>query len=370
MLFSLNGSSLSLSPLLLRLPPLHEQTMASQLHLPSSLLLVMVLLLQTSTAQDITFQFKFDPTLERLGNLGTPDPMPSGHAGQNPAFRAMSVHYIELAPTQYTQLGKGQVIYHAPETTAGGAQAIDAAKGIYAGAAKIFFRYPLRNITAGTYEWLRVSVAYQNYDVDYNLLNVTYLGHTFNITAVTGHLASYVGFNTYITKATPDTLSVNVNSNELQGFFAFELGLSGLYASFNKVITGASPAGATTVVNPIASTSPIPAGSCVVTGQFSPALVISADDVSGAARQDINVILAFSTNNSFEWVDTNGNSEWDIDPVNGPEVVVDMGLRGLFPQYTRSAHQYSSSSTAGALLGGTLYLLATLFGVLFFGIVL
>jgi hypothetical protein len=40
--------------------------------------------------------------------------------------------------------------------------------------------------------------------------------------------------------------------------------------------------------------------------------------------------LSFSVNQSFEWMDVNGNGEWDFD-VSGQivESVVDMGLRGL-----------------------------------------
>jgi hypothetical protein len=40
--------------------------------------------------------------------------------------------------------------------------------------------------------------------------------------------------------------------------------------------------------------------------------------------------MSLSTNNSFEWNDSNGNGKWDVDP-GSFENVVDMGLRGLIP---------------------------------------
>src|SRR3954466_3452707 len=80
---------------------------------------------ETPVAPKLIFKFKFDPGQERLGNLGTPTPLPAGHAGQSPTFNAMSAHYIELAPGPLTLLGQGTVIYKAAETTVGGEKAID-----------------------------------------------------------------------------------------------------------------------------------------------------------------------------------------------------------------------------------------------------
>jgi len=49
-----------------------------------------------------------------------------------------------------------------------------------------------------------------------------------------------------------------------------------------------------TVVNPINSTSSVPAGSCVVTGQLATPIVITGNETSGKS-----IMLAFSINNSF-----------------------------------------------------------------------
>jgi hypothetical protein len=79
------------------------------------------------------------------------------------------------------------------------------------------------------------------------------------------------------------------------------------------------------VPNPIFATSPIPQGSCVVTGAFTQPLVITGNET-----QDIVVTLSLSTNNSFEWVDSTPDGKWQPE-VN--EQVVDMGLRGLIPSW-------------------------------------
>jgi hypothetical protein len=247
----------------------------------------------------------------RLGNLGLPSTIPAGNAGQSPRFNKISSHYLELAPNMFTQLGQGAIIYHAPETTAGGANAIDFSKSIVVTPGQDFLSIPLSQVAHGTYEWVRASLSYQNYDIDF-LFN--------NLYPMSGTVASFVGFNTYLTSYTIKTLKDSVFGNRLQGYWSFET--NGLKTN------GQSPANATTVPNPLASTSPIPAGSCVVTGQFSTPLVITGNET-----KDIIVTLSLSVNKSFEWVDTNGNGQWDVAP-GAAEQVVDMGLRGLIPSHT------------------------------------
>lgn len=95
-------------------------------------------------------------------------------------------------------------------------------------------------------------------------------------------------------------------------------------------MNGEAPAGATTVVNPLASSSPVPPGSCVVTGQFDEPLVVTGDE-----KDDVTVTLSFWVNNSFEWIDNNGNGKLDLyaDGVTPSDQIVDMGLRGLIPTW-------------------------------------
>ncbi len=256
-------------------------------------------------------KLKVDSTQVRLGNTGLPAPMPTGHAGQNPRFNKIAAHYMELDPTAYTPLGGGVVLYHADETTTGGATAIDFSKSKVVNSGDIFLQIPLKQIAHGSYEWVRLSLSYQNYDVTFYYNNNPY----------TGTVASFVGYNTYITNYVVKSQTDTVNENKLQGYWAFE--------SLGNLTSGQAPAGATTVPNPIFATSPIPQGSCVVTGQFSSPLVID-----GTETKDIVATMSLSINNSFEWIDTNGNGHWDAS-LGGVESVVDMGLRGLMPSYQR-----------------------------------
>lgn len=276
---------------------------------------------------NLQFKFKLDPTQERLNNFGLPSEIPAGNAAQIPGFREMSVHYIELAPAALTPLGAGAIVYHAAETTAGGETAVDFEKAAKGPAGEIIARLSLKDVAPGTYEWVRASVTYQKYDINFNLNNVPFIGSLPN---QSGTVASFVGFNTYITSVTPREKSLPVNDDKKQGFWVFETNLAPPYDIYNKLYSGEAPAGSTTVVNPLFATSPIPAGSCVVTGKFDRPLVISGNET-----EDITVTLSFSINNSFEWKDTNGNGKLDIyaDGVTPAEQIVDMGLRGLIPHW-------------------------------------
>jgi hypothetical protein len=248
-------------------------------------------------------KFKFDSTQVRLGNFGQPVSVPSGNAAQSPVFHKISAHYVELAPTMYTQLGTGEIVYHGPETSIGGSTAVDFNQALVVGEGETFLSIPLKDIAPGTYQWLRVSLTYQNFDIKYRASG-------FNLT---GRLGSFVGFITYITNYMLNAQSVTVNSNKSQGYWGFE--------TVGQVFQGQAPA--TTVPNPLSATSPVPPGSCVVTGQFSPSFTITGNET-----RHIVLTISLSTNNSFEWEDINGNNVYE--PSDG-ENVVDMGLRGLIP---------------------------------------
>lgn len=256
-------------------------------------------------------KFQFDENQARLNNLGQPSAVPAGNAAQSPIFNTISAHYIELAPNALTQIGQGAIIYHAPETNLGGANAIDFDQSKIVAAGETFLRIPLREIAAGSYEWMRVSLSYQNYQINVRSAGVDYAGT----------LASFVGFNTYISDFNIGNNIFPVNGNRAQGYWAFGLNDQPYSTS------GQAPAGATTVPNPIASTSPIPQGSCVVTGRFANNLVINGNETN-----DIVVTLSLSINNSFEWHEVTADGKYE--PAIG-ENVVDMGLRGLIPSYVR-----------------------------------
>lgn len=256
-----------------------------------------------SNGPQLIIKLRFDSTQTRLDNFGQPTTIPSGNSAQSPIFHGMSAHYIELAQNQYTQLGGGDAIYKGAETTSGGSNAVDFNKAIVKGNNEVFTTIPLSEITPNTYKWLRVSLTYQNFDIKYRYNNFD----------LSGRLASFVGFNSYITSYTIDNENVNVNANKPQGYWAFE--------TVGQVYQGQAPA--TTVPNPLSATSPIPAGSCVVTGDFNTPFTITGNET-----EDIELIISLSTNNSFEWSDANANGVYE--PSNG-DVVVDMGLRGMEP---------------------------------------
>jgi hypothetical protein len=255
----------------------------------------------------IRFRFQFDSTQARLDNLGNPSMVPAGHDAQSPRFNSMSAHYIELTPGQFTALGNGEVLYHAPETTAGGANAIDFSQSTVVGEGVDFFSMPIKDLTPGTYEYLRVSLAYQNYDITFR----------YNSLVLDGTLASFIGYNTYIGTYNVNTQPVTVNDDKLQGYWGFEWYVLGNHYT----ATGQAPPGATTVPNPLFATSPIPAGSCVVTAAFGAPLVITGNET-----EDIIITVSLSTNYSFEWEDDDMDGYYD--PAAG-DTVVDMGIRGM-----------------------------------------
>lgn len=278
----------------------------------------------------LIFVFDFDSTQARLNNLGLPAGLPSGHAGQNPKMNGMSAHYVELALNGLTPLGQGTILYHAPETNIGGEQAIDFSKAVIKGKNQTFLSVPLKSIPSGEYEYLRVSLGYQNYDVVFHydsVHNIQGFGDVHVVQDFNATVASFVGYNNYISNFIIKNQSIAVNGNRKQGFWGFET--NGTISALNNYPfsffdSGQAPEGATTVVNPINSTSPIPAGSCVVTGSFHNGKL----KITGNETKNITIKVSLSTNKSFEWIDNNGNGKWE--PTKG-EVIVDMGLRGLIP---------------------------------------
>jgi hypothetical protein len=264
-----------------------------------------------STEPNLIIKFKFDANQVRLNNIGQPAIIPVGNAAQTPIFNSISAHYFELAPNAFTQLGQGTVLYHAPETMSGGSSAIDFDQSKIVGEDEVFLSIPLSQVTQGSYEWVRVSLSYQNFDV-----SIRNVGNDY-----TGTFASFVGFNTYVNNHSIGTNLFPINGNRAQGYWAFALN------DFPFATSGQAPAGATTVPNPLAASSPIPAGSCVVTGKFASNLIINGNET-----KDVVVTLSLSINNSIEWTEVNADGKYE--PSAG-ENIVDMGLRGLIPSHNK-----------------------------------
>ena len=253
-------------------------------------------------------KFQFDPDQQRLNNLGQVSAIPDGHAAQSPDFHKISAHYFELSPDMYTQLGEGAVLYRAPETTQGGENAIDFSKARIVSEDETFIKIPLRKIASGNYNWVRVSLSYQNYGIRFLQSGTEY----------DGTLASFLGFRTFIDSHSIGNNFFDINGNRSQGYWAFALD--------DYPFSSEGQSDRTTVPNPLASTSPVPAGSCVVTGKF-----LKEFQITGNETKDVVVTLSLSTNNSFEWADINPDGKFE--PSAG-ENVVDMGIRGLVPSFS------------------------------------
>jgi len=284
-----------------------------------------------SSDQFLKVKIAYDSDQERLNNLGNTASIQQGRGTQNPDFRHLSVHFIELVPDEFTPYKSGQSIFvgqELPSTNSnnfGFTTAIDFNNAQVDDAQDdddLFVNIPLSNLQPGTYRHARVSVSYQNYDVKFNINEVPVIGDLNN---QTGTIASFLGYNTYLEKVDVNQMNVSVNDFKLQGFWAFETKLTSPYESYDQVFSGQAPEDATTVVNPFPN-SPIPPGSCVISGSFFEPLVITGDE-----NEDIELTFSFSSNQSFEWEDKNGNQEWDLHATDFSknEPVVDMGLRGL-----------------------------------------
>lgn len=278
----------------------------------------------------LIFKVKLDSTQARLDQIGQPLAVPSNHEAANPDFKGISAHYIELSQSAFTQVGQGEVVYKAAETTAGGVNAIDFAQETIVNNGDVFFKIPLKSVASGTYEYLRVSIAYQSYEIPVLVdTTITYGGYTGTIyQEFPCYVTSFIGFNTYIQNLPVKDTTLVVNSNKLQGFWAtktygtanVQIGGTTYPYPVSNVSTGQAPA--TTVVNPLASSSPIPAGSCLVTGAFENNSLV----ITGNETKDIIVEMSLSTNNSFEW--TKVVADGKFEPGKG-EAIVDMGIRGM-----------------------------------------
>jgi len=279
----------------------------------------------SSSTPMLNITFVMDPTAERQDNLGNPATIPPGNAGQNPDFEILGLHFIGLYPDKFTPYENGVTVFSSPTTEKGGIAAIDFDQELFLTEEDNTISIPLSQVAAGTYEYFRSSIGFQKYNLVYNLggasANPNWPAGISDDIDVNATLASFLGYNTYIGTYTIVNESVTVNANKLQGYFGLESYGEIAGFSFTDLTEGEAPQ--TTVPNPISATSPVPAGSCIVTGEFPVALTVPENPT-----QDINIQVVISTNKSFEWRDSNGNGKYE--PLLG-EQVVDMGTRGVFP---------------------------------------
>lgn len=263
---------------------------------------------EEETEPMLVFKYTLDPNGERLDNFGEPAVMPAGNAAQTPAFNKLGVHSIELINYVVSLPTTSTVIYKGEDVTVNGDLAIDFDKEKLVSNGEVLVKIPLSEIQPGTYTYLRNSIGYQNYNIDF-----IYNDPTYGLFELNGEMASFVGFRTYIKDYTVGGETISVNDNKMQGYWGFHV-----EQPVPTTLTGQSPT--TTVPNPLDDVSPIPLGSCLVTGAFETPL-----EITGNETEDIVVNVAITTNNSFEWQDTNPDGKYEP----AEEAVVDMGTRGL-----------------------------------------
>ncbi|MBL7818383.1 MAG: hypothetical protein JNL70_25450 [Saprospiraceae bacterium] len=293
----------------------------------SSLFLFSAMGCKEKVEAKIHFRVKFDGLQERLNSKGFPTGVGSGNAAQTPLMNQIGVQKLELTTNNTTEQGKGLILFSTPETSAGGENAIDFSQVKMAKEGEIFLSVPIKFVSIGRYEFTRVSVAYQNLDVLFNMYNVPFAG---NFIDQRGTLASFLGYNNYITPYKVWNKLDNITGNRKQGYWCYETKMVSAYASNDKMFSGFSPEGSTTVVNMMSSTIPNALGSGIITGKFDTPL-----SITGTETEDIYITLSFSVNRSFEWeesIERNGKWDYNVQPNTGQPVVekvIDVGLRGL-----------------------------------------
>src|SRR5204862_4143491 len=99
-----------------------------------------------------------------------------------------------------------------------------------------------------------------------------------------------IGFNSYIKSYSLKTDTILVNGNRKQGYWGLESSGTVAGTPLTLKTSGQAPEGATTVVNPIFASSPIPSGSCVVTAAFKPGKLV----ITGKETQDVVVEVSLS----------------------------------------------------------------------------
>jgi hypothetical protein len=272
----------------------------------------------SSLAPQLRFKLKFDSTQTRLNDQGQVSLPSQGIGAQSPSLTGMSINYIELMPEAGTAPGAGVLLYKTAETTCGGAKASNFCKGTVVAENALVFSVDLAKIPPGTYSWIRISIAYQEFNIQARTLS-------------SGNApACFAGFSsdlTYLSKIklqnTVVTPTLGGIGNKTRGYWLFYQQI------FNTASQLDGQAPHTTVVNsnPQATNS---GTLSYVYGQFTnsanssvQALVINANETSNK-----EIILSISTNKSFEW------TEITKDGLFQPEIgesVLDFGCRGLIP---------------------------------------
>ena len=312
----------------------------------------------------LILKVKFDPTSAPLNDSGFLYATPVGNGALTPTYNSMAPAYIELAPDlgtpdstvpyksdfKYTlfssenatdNFGHSGVRYTSLQITKDGEAMVS---------------IPLNTITPGTYRFLRLAVAYQNFDILYKLdstvSNLYHNGTLYPSASFYGmYHASISAFSdsTFFDNGfTVSNYTVNnmpPKTVKKSGFYGFEtqLGTNSFYYPLEKTST-LQVADSVASVNTIYAKVKTPKNASVFTAPFytinfknyTQDTIMTPLVITGGETESIIIDCTMITKNSFEWKNDNGNGVWDAysnKPGAKNEGVYNFGFRGMKPFY-------------------------------------
>ncbi len=275
----------------------------------------------------VYFKIKFDPLQERLNSSGIVAGIGSGNAAQTPLMNTAGIEALEILRNAQAQPKDITTLFSVSTTTSGGNPATDYSKLIMVKDGDTFLSVPISNISPGKYEWLRIAIPFQNFDIRFNMLNVPFIGDLPDERAT---LASFISSENYITKYKIWEKEDVVNGNKKRGYWSLETRLNPAYNSLNTIFRGYITDNTITFVNPIVKAATSTNASSFITGKLDTPL-----SITGSETEDITIVLTLSINNMFEWEENiNRNGKWDINTQGTggqpqAEKIKDLGFRSL-----------------------------------------
>jgi hypothetical protein len=279
----------------------------------------------------VHFVIKFDPLQERLSANGMSTPIPAGRAVQTPNMNQIGVESLELVANNTTPVGKGLSVFQAAPRVNGSDVLTDFDQLKKVGDGATIVSIPFKKLAVGKYEYVRLAVAYQNFDILFSIQEVPFAG---NFTDERGTFAVFLGKSNFIGSHTIASKSEKIDGVKPQGYWVFETKFPSAYVSLNRLFSGKVPDSTLTFVNPLYQTAALPVGSNFITARFDTPL-----SITGQENQDVTVVLTLSTNKSFEWDESIlKNNKWDSNAqanTGQPSVerAVDVGFRGMKARY-------------------------------------
>jgi len=273
-----------------------------------------------SASKQLIFRVKFDSLQLRLNDQGQVSTPSSGIGAQSPSICGISINYIELMPDAATPPGAGVLLYKTSETNCGGNKATNFCKGVVVKENEVLYAVDLSLVPPGSYQWLRISIAYQEMKIQ-------------SRTVSTGNTpATFIGFagdQSYLSKLKIEnsvvTPTLGGSGNKSRGYWMFYQEL------FHTTVQLDGQCQKTTVVNSNPQATNTNSLSFIY-GEFmnSNNSSIEALSISGTEVTDREITLHISSNKSFEWKELTNDGIFQPDI---GEVVLDFGFRGLIPKF-------------------------------------